>query len=218
MTDSTLSIAVVGATGAVGTALCKQLAKRGELRAHALIRQQTAKLPIDTQLVDFDDDAALSSALVCDVLVCALGTTQAKAGKAGLKAVDQDLVVRCARAAAAAGAQRLVVVSALGASAKSPSWYSRVKAAMETQVQQLGFDVVHIVRPSLLLGDRSELRPAEALGQRAVPLLNAVLPPSWRAIHVDDVASSLLDLALRDTTGCWVHLLPLDARRSTQLA
>ncbi|MBR9814635.1 NAD(P)H-binding protein [bacterium] len=211
------SIAVVGATGAVGAPLCALLSRRDDLQAQAVARRHAPHCEINQQVVDFDDHAALNAALQCDVLICALGTTQAKAGKAGLKAVDQELVVRCARAAADAGAARLVVVSALGASARSPSWYSRVKAAMEAEVQQLGFESVHIVRPSLLLGERDENRPAEALGQRAAPLLNWLVPPSWRAIDVHDVASALLELALRDDRGTWVHLLPLAAERSKRI-
>lgn len=218
MPTSPRRIAIVGATGAVGAALQKLLAGRDDVTAHAVVRQTIAQAQIPQTQVDFDDLDALQAALHCDVLLCALGTTQAKAGKAGLKAVDQDLVVRCARAAVRAGAKRLVVVSALGASARSPSWYSRVKAAMEDEVQQLEFDAVHIVRPSLLLGPRDEHRPGEALGQRMAPALNWALPPSWRAVDVVDVAAAMLELAQRDDSGVWLHALPLSEQRSRQVA
>lgn len=217
MSHSRIKIAVVGATGAVGAALLPLLASRGDVTAHAAARRTIANAPIDVQAIDFSDDRAMQAALQCEVLICALGTTQAKAGQAGLKAVDQDLVVRCAKAARAGGATRLVVMSALGASHKSPSHYSRVKAAMEAEVTQLGFDTVHIVRPSLLLGYRDEHRPGEALGQRMAPLLNWALPPSWRAVDVTDVASALLELAQRDVSGVWLHTLPLAEQRSRQI-
>ena len=126
--------------------------------------------------------------------------------------------LRCARAAQAGGAARFVVVSALGASARSPSWYSRVKAAMEAEVQQLGFEAVHILRPSLLLGPRDEHRPGEALGQRLAPAINWALPPSWRAIDVSDVAGAMLETAQRKVTGTWVHELPLSESRSRKVA
>lgn len=218
MNPTPTSIAVVGATGAVGRPVCDLLAGRDDVTAHAVTRRQAAGLLIGQRVVDFEDDAALAAAMECDALICALGTTQAKSGKAGLQAVDHDLVVRCARAANAAGAKRLVVVSALGASATSPSWYSRVKAAMEADIQTLGYSAVHIVRPSLLLGERDESRPAEALGQRLAPMLNWALPPGWRAIDVTDVAQALVDLALRDEPGCWIHGLPLAESRSRQLS
>ena len=122
------------------------------------------------------------------------------------------------RPAQAGGAARFVVVSALGASARSPSWYSRVKAAMEAEVQQLGFEAVHILRPSLLLGPRDEHRPGEALGQRLAPAINWALPPSWRAIDVSDVAGAMLETAQRKVTGTWVHELPLSESRSRKVA
>ena len=218
MQTSPKTLAIVGASGAVGLALQQQLAGRTDVAARAVVRRQTAQAPIAQVEVDFDDLDALQAALTCDVLLCALGTTQAKAGKAGLKAVDQDLVVRCARAAQAGGAARFVVVSALGASARSPSWYSRVKAAMEAEVQQLGFEAVHILRPSLLLGPRDEHRPGEALGQRLAPAINWALPPSWRAIDVSDVAGAMLETAQRKVTGTWVHELPLSESRSRKVA
>jgi uncharacterized protein YbjT (DUF2867 family) len=84
----------------------------------------------------------------------------------------------------------------VGASARSASFYSRVKGEMEAAVTALGFETLLIARPSLLTGDRSALgqpaRPAEALGQMLMVPLGGLLPAAWRPIAGETVARALL--------------------------
>lgn len=210
-------VALVGATGAIGGFVMRRLARQAGVDARAVVRRVPDDAPIGVHAVDFDNDAELATALMCDVLLCALGTTQAKAGKAGLRAVDHTLVLRCLRAARAAGARRAVVVSALGASRSSPSFYSRVKGDMEHDAAAVGFEALHILRPSLLLGPRAESRPAESLGKALAPALNWALPPAWRAVHADTVAEAMVELGLRSQDGVWIHHLPLAGQRSRRI-
>lgn len=210
-------IAVLGATGAVGRAVCRQLADAGR-DGWALARRDVADIAgWPARVVDFSDDTALGAALTADAVICALGTTQAKAGRDGLRAVDHDLVLRCAALAVAGGARCFTVVSALGASTRSPSYYSRVKGQMEAALTSSDFETVHIVRPSLLLGERDESRPAEAMGQGLAPFINPLLPRAWRAIDVDEVARALITLTDQVTPGVWVHTLPLSPRGSRRI-
>src|SRR6185295_248901 len=110
-------------------------------------------------VVSFDQ---LSSLPAVDDVFIALGTTIKVAGsEAAFRRVDYDYVVAVARAARAAGARRLGIVSALGADAKARVFYNRVKGEMQLAVAELGYDSVVIAQPSLLVGDR------EALGQPA---------------------------------------------------
>ena len=65
----------------------------------------------------------------------------------------------------------------------------------------------------LLLGERSERRPAEKLGQALAPLLGPVLRgplAKYRAVPADEVAAALVTLAQRPATGVQVHHLPLE--------
>ena len=102
------------------------------------------------------------------------------AREAAFRAVDFDAVVATARAARAAGATRLALVSALGADAASRVFYNRVKGETEAAVAGLGYASVAIARPSLLLGDREALgqpaRPMEALAMRFSRPLGWLVP------------------------------------------
>src|SRR6202171_5594523 len=159
---------LAGATGLIGRALLPMLLASKYYRSvHVLLRRTPADIRASATLkihqVDF---ARLPATLptVDDVFI-ALGTTIKLAGsEAAFRQVDFDFVVNIARAARAAGAKRLAVVSALGADAKSRIFYNRVKGEMEAAIAQLGYESVVIAQPSMLLGDRAALgQPVRSL-------------------------------------------------------
>lgn len=141
--------------------------------------------------------------------VCCLGTTIRRAGsREAFLAVDRDLVLGLAELARGQGARQAVLVSSVGASAQSNNFYLRVKGEAERGLAALGFDRVDCLRPGLLLGERAESRPAEALGQRVAPVLNPLLRGPlrrYRAIAADDVAAAAVALLGQPGEGRFVH-------------
>jgi uncharacterized protein YbjT (DUF2867 family) len=117
---------LAGATGLVGRALLSLLLASKHYRSvHVLVRRTLPDIKASAKLkihqVDFARLPA-TSPKVDDVFI-ALGTTIKLAGSgAAFRQVDFDFVVNIARAAKAAGATRLGVVSAFGADAKSASF------------------------------------------------------------------------------------------------
>lgn len=208
---------VAGATGLVGSLLLPRLAASAD---YAEIRVLGRRAPAHADgkvrfvATDFTDLGAHAAQLAVDDVFCCLGTTRRKAGsQAAFERVDYHMVVDLARAARKAGAKRFLVVSAVGASGRAAAFYSRVKGRMEKAVGELPFEAVHIVRPSLLLGERGERRPAEKLGQLVAPLLTPLLSgplKKYRAIDADEVAAALVTLARSPATGVHVHHLPLE--------
>src|ERR1700694_2154257 len=194
------SALLAGATGLVGRALLSLLLDSEQYRSvHVLLRRTSANVAADPKLkihqVDF---ARLLAAFpkVDDVFI-ALGTTIKLAGsEAAFRQVDFDFVVNVARAAKAAGATRLAVVSALGADAKSRIFYNRVKGEMEAAIAQLGYKSIVIARPSMLLGDRAALgqppRSSEIWAARLLAPLGWIMPKGVRPIPARVVASALL--------------------------
>ena len=190
---------LVGATGLIGHALLPVLLADPRYRdVHVLLRRATPGLPssarLRTHVVDF---ARLADGVAAtDDLYCCLGTTIKAAGsEAAFRAVDFELVLACARAALAAGATRLAVVSAMGANANSSIFYNRVKGEMEAAVAALGFDSVCIARPSLLVGDRAALgqpvRAGEVWVRRLTLPLLPLVPRNLRPIEAGRVARAM---------------------------
>ena len=191
---------LAGATGLIGRALLPMLlASDRHTAVHLLLRRAVPGIASNPKLnVHTVDFAHLPAPFpeVDDVFI-ALGTTIKVAGsEAAFRQVDFDYVVNTARAARAAGATRLAVVSALGADAHSRVFYNRVKGEMQAAIAALGYDSVVIAQPSLLMGDRAALgqpvRSGEVWATRLLGPIMGLVPKSVRPIAAADVASAML--------------------------
>jgi uncharacterized protein YbjT (DUF2867 family) len=200
---------LAGATGLVGRALLSLLlASKQYRRVHVLLRRAAPDIAASTKLkVHHVDFAKLPAAfpMANDVFIT-LGTTIESAGsEAAFRQVDFVFVVNTARAARAAGATRLAVVSALGADAQSRVFYNRVKGEMEAAIAQLGYDSIVIARPSLLLGDRAALgqpiRGREMWATRLLGPIGWMVPRAVRPISARAVASAVLTATLTAQPG-----------------
>ncbi|HEY7928962.1 MAG TPA: NAD(P)H-binding protein [Steroidobacteraceae bacterium] len=140
---------------------------------------------------------------------CCLGTTLRAAGsQAAFRAVDHDLVLAFARAAKAAGAERLVVVSSVGADAESNNFYLRVKGETERDLEALKLRSLDILQPSLLLGRRPEWRTLELAAQIAGWTLGPLLMGRWlryRPIEASMVAAAMCGAARSGRLGVTRH-------------
>jgi uncharacterized protein YbjT (DUF2867 family) len=141
--------------------------------------------------------------------VSCLGTTIRAAGsREAFIAVDRDLVLRTAQLAREHGARHAVLVSSVGASRQSGNFYLRVKGEVEDALERLGFERVDLVQPGLLLGERSERRPAERLMQALAPVGNALMLGGlqrYRSIPASEVATAILRLLAEDAPGVFSH-------------
>ena len=210
VSDTAPRIALLaGATGLIGSALLALLRDSPRYqRTHVLLRRPLAGLVADKRITPHVVDyAQLPEPLpaVDDVFI-ALGTTIKVAGsEAAFRRVDFDHVVATARAARAAGARRLAVVSALGADSKSAVFYNRVKGDMQAAIAQLGFESVVIAQPSLLIGDRTVLGQPTRTGEiwitRLLHPVMGLVPRGVRPIRSGDVARSLIEATLAAQPG-----------------
>jgi uncharacterized protein YbjT (DUF2867 family) len=80
--------------------------------------------------------------------------------------VDYDYVMRFAGAGKRAGAERMLLVSSVGADPRASNFYLRVKGETERDLGSMEWPSLHLFRPSLLLGKRDEQRPGEQLAAR----------------------------------------------------
>lgn len=192
------SVLIAGASGLVGREILQGLLADDSVGAvHSLGRRELdLKHPKLTQhRVDFSK--ALPALPSVGEAFVALGTTIKVAGsQEAFRAVDHDAVVAVAMAAKAAGARRLGVVSAMGASSRSGIFYNRVKGEMEEALSALGFDTLVIARPSFLAGDREALgqplRGGEKLALNVSRMLAPLIPDNFKSIDSASVARALL--------------------------
>lgn len=207
-----LRVLLVGATGMVGgLCLTKLLADEEVESVTVFARRSLASTDpkLTAHLVDFDHLSDHAKRIDADAVLCCLGTTHRAAGSPEAFAkVDHIYVAELARLAAARGVSRFLLVSAVGADPASPVFYNRIKGRAEAAVSELPFKAVHILRPSMLLGDRPEPRPVEDWSKPFVPIWSLFLwgpLGRYRAVDAETVAARMVELAKSEQEGVHIH-------------
>lgn len=183
-------VLVTGATGLVGAHLLRLLA--ADARVDEIIAPTRRPLPPMNKVIN-PVEADLTDVLrplnvAIDSVFCCLGTTRQEAGsKEAFLHVDYTLVVDTGLNGLRLGAKQMVAVSAHGANRHSPFFYNRVKGEMETALRHQGWPRLTLVRPSLLLGERTRKRTGESL---MAPLFG-LLPGNWRSVSALAVAKCM---------------------------
>jgi uncharacterized protein YbjT (DUF2867 family) len=158
---------LIGATGLIGTQILKQLLDDDNYSQVTVLARRTTGVShskLKEVLIDFDDLEKYKSEIVGDVLFSTMGTTKKKAGSEEVQyKVDYTYQFNTAKLASDNAVKQLVLLSSAGASSNSKVFYSRIKGELDEAVQQLNFESVYIIRPSMLTGDRKEFRLAEKL-------------------------------------------------------
>jgi uncharacterized protein YbjT (DUF2867 family) len=187
---------VLGATGLVGRECLRLLLDDPSVtRVVALVRRplsDSTPAKLRVEVVDFERLASRGDLFAVDQIFCALGTTIKQAGsQAAFRRVDLEYPLAVAKLGVEHGAQDFLLVSALGASARSRIFYSRVKGELEDALRTLPYRSVTIVRPSMLVGERSETR----LGEQIATRIGWLAPGKYKPVLASDVAAALVNAA-----------------------
>ena len=187
-------VLITGATGLVGGILLRMLVNDARVDAIAAPTRRPLE-PISGVFNPHDPQLTDALAMVTepvDTVFCCLGTTRREAGsKEAFIHADYTLVVDTALTGLRLGARHMLVVSALGANARSPFFYNRVKGEMENALMEQEWERLTIARPSMLLGNREKHRVNESL---FAPLFR-IMPGNLKSIAAQDVASAMMKAA-----------------------
>ena len=198
---------VLGATGLVGKTLVEQLCRDHRYETiTCLLRKPLSKdfFATDTAkvqpiLVNFEDLQDYQGYFGAQHIYICLGTTIKKAGsKSAFRKVDFEYVHIAAQLARAQRAVSFVWISCVGANAKSHNFYLRVKGELENAIISMsGLENACAVRPSLLLGEREDVRPAEKMASMLSPFLSPMLIgrlSKYKPVQAADVAAKMIRL------------------------
>ena len=204
-------VTIFGGSGFVGSQIVRALAKRGA-RVRVAVRNpgRGYRLPmlgdvgqIEIVQANVRDEASVARALDgAEACVNAVAVLR-ESGNQRFDALHVEGARTVAHIADAAGARRLVHISALGASLDSPSAYGRSKAEGEAAVREQIAGAT-IVRPSIIFG------PDDAFFNRfaSMATISPALPligggaTLFQPVFVGDVAAGVVAaLADDDTAG-----------------
>jgi uncharacterized protein YbjT (DUF2867 family) len=210
---ATRTALLLGATGLVGGHLLRLLLEDAEYTTVTVMTRRPLGLESPKLVevtVDFSRPETYRDHLAVDDVFCCLGTTIKTAGsQEAFRKVDLEYPLSVAQQAAAAGAGQFLIVTAVGASAKSRIFYNRVKGELEDALRLLSFPRgLKLFHPSMILGERNESRPGErviAAISRATTALFVGGLRRFRAIEARDVAHAMWAAARRDPGGARVY-------------
>lgn len=193
---------VLGATGLIGAEVLKLLLKNPAYGKVVAIGRRPLELKhakLESRVVDFERLDAHADAFAGDDLFYCVGSTMKKAGsREAFRHVDFDYPVEIARLASRQGLKQWLMVTSVGASTTSSSFYLRTKGESEAAIEKLPFNTTQFFRPSMLLGRRQDFRPLEVvvhpIAALASPLMVGPLR-KFRPIQATEVARQMVDAA-----------------------
>lgn len=211
MPEKTLKTALlIGATGMIGKQVLQKLLNAPDYSEIRVLTRRPLQIRSEklTEII-FDFDQPDASMVKADDVFCCLGTTIKKAGsQEAFKKVDFEYPLTVGRLARENGAEKYIIVTAMGADPKSFVFYNRVKGEVQEALVSLNFDALHIVQPSLLLGHREESRFGEKAGEFVMKIIGPLLIgglKKYRAIESSKVATAMIELARKPGKGIFIH-------------
>jgi NADH dehydrogenase len=192
---------VLGGSGFIGRYVVKRLAARGDVVPVGCRNAEAAKFlrpmgevgQVEPLNVAIDDEALLPAFLAgSGALVSCVGILR-ESGSQTFQRVHHTGLAVLARIARAAGVDRFVHISAIGADSRSSSAYARTKAAGEGAIRD-AFPTVTILRPSVVFGPEDQFFNRFA----AMATISPVLPligggeTRFQPVYVGDVADAVI--------------------------
>lgn len=190
-------VAVTGATGFIGTGLCRELV-RADYRVRALVRPRSAQKPlpagVEPILGELDDDDDLSRLLdgAAAIIHCA-GAVRG-ASRAAFMQTNVVPVDAMVRAAERSGTRRFILISSLAASQPALSPYAESKKASETALLARGTDLeCLILRPPAVYGpgDREMLPLFRLMRSGVAPELTSA-GARFSLIYIADLVQAIM--------------------------
>ena len=187
---------VLGASGLIGRLLILELLLKSNKVIAILRNDEDLPDEVEKLIINFDEFINNGQLPNCDKIFICIGSTIKKAGsKEEFVKVDYTYAYEFAKKALEVKASEIHLVSSVGADSKSNNFYLKTKGQIEDAILELKFEYTKIYRPSLLIGERSETRLLEKLGQLISPLFNSFLlgaMKKYRSIDAKKVARSMV--------------------------
>lgn len=204
------NVLLIGGTGFIGQHLAARLSDDGvgvlvAARHYESAKQLTMLPGVDLEVANIHDDSVLRKLLAGrDAVINLVGVLHGGHGQPygeRFRHLHVELPRRIAAACAAAGVPRYLHMSALGASAASPSMYGRSKADGELAARSQATVSATVVRPSVVFGPGDHFLTMFARLQRHLPLVPlAAGGARFQPVYVGDVAAAFATALARPET------------------
>ena len=197
---NSISVVVLGASGAVGSEAVKALLAMPAVAKVTLLNRRSLSLlespRMSQHVVDPLDPASYRHLLAGHTAaICTLGVGQpSKVSKDELVRVDKTAALDFACACKDAGVQRFELLSAVGADPKSSNHYLRTKGELRDALRALGFERLSIFQPSMILTPTNRYDRLQGVLLAVWPTLSPLLGGGlrkYRSIRVETLGAAM---------------------------
>lgn len=196
-----LTAVVIGASGLIGGHIVDELLKDHAFsQVRVLVRKQLPVIhdKLQQEVADFNNtDDYREKFGNGDIIFSCIGTTQkkVKGNNTMYEKIDFDIPVNAAKIGVSKNYRKFLIVSSVGANENSSNFYLKLKGKTENAISKFEFESICFFRPSMLLGERKELRRGEKILQVTMKFISLLLfgkLKKYRAINAADVAMAMV--------------------------
>lgn len=203
--SNSLSVVMIGASGAVGGQVVSTLLAMPQLVRLTLLGRREIALPplpkrqvVTQHVIDFDaSDRWATLVAGHDAAVCTFGVGEpSKMDKAMFIHIDKDRVIAFATICKQAGVKHFELLGAVGADAQSRSFYLRVKGELRDALIALNFERLSVFQPSMILTPTNRYGVTSALALALWPTLSHLMigpMRKFRGVAVDMLGAAIAE-------------------------
>jgi uncharacterized protein YbjT (DUF2867 family) len=190
---------ILGGTGLTGRILLNKLLVDGTFERIKLFSRSSVHIDnpkIEEHLIDMFTLEDHSEDFTGDVVFCCIGTTNAKTpDKNRYLRIDYGIPIAAARLSRDNKIDAFIVISSMGADPTSKVFYNKTKGEMERDVLQFEIENTYILQPSLIGGNRTEIRRGEVVAKFMMGSLDFLIPKKYKMIHPESIAKAMIWLS-----------------------
>lgn len=198
-----ISVVMLGASGAVGGHVVSTLLKIPELKRLTLLGRRELSLPegvgtglVQQRVVNIESPDTYAEFVVGhDAAVCTLGVGQpSQMAKAEFVHIDKDVVIAFAKICKQSGVRHFELLGAVGADSKSRVFYLRIKGELEDALKALNFERLSLFQPSMIFTPTNRYGIQQALTLALWPGLSRLLvgpTRKYRGIRVEVLGAAI---------------------------
>ena len=211
------SIVMLGASGAVGSAVLETLLSFSGISKLLLLGRRkhdvADNIVVEQQIIDISDNASYESYLTdFDTAICTLGVGEpSKMSKEEFVKIDKTAVLDFAIACKKTGVKHFELLSSIGVSALSRSFFLRTKGELIEALEALQFERLSIFQPSMILTPTNRYGISQAIVLKVWPKLDFLLQgkaKQYRGVKVEELGKAIANNSL--TTGVGTEYLQYD--------
>ena len=201
--SKSLSVVMLGASGAVGGQILSTLLAMPQLKRLTLPGRREIALPssangkaVTQHVIDIDASDSWAKLLAGhDCAVCTLGVGEpSKVSKTELAHIDKDVVIAFATICKQAGVKHFELLGAAGADARSRSFYLRIKGELRDALTALNFERLSVFQPSMILTPTNRYGVSQALILALWPSLSRLMIGplrKFRGVRVETLGAAM---------------------------